>query len=39
MLVCQVDLRPGGVFLYSMKAPDGKVLWGKWVYRTIVAAE
>jgi len=39
MLVCEVDLRPGGVFLYSMKAPDGNVMWGKWVYRTIVAAE
>jgi uncharacterized protein YndB with AHSA1/START domain len=36
MLVCNVDLRPGGVFLYSMRSPDGKEMWGKWVYREIV---
>jgi len=26
---CKVDLRPGGVFLYGMKAPDGSDTWGK----------
>jgi uncharacterized protein YndB with AHSA1/START domain len=34
---CRVDLRPGGVFLYGMKAPDGADVWGKFVYRKIEA--
>lgn len=34
---CKVDLRPGGVFLYGMTAPDGKDLWGRFIYREIVA--
>jgi uncharacterized protein YndB with AHSA1/START domain len=29
------DLRPGGTFLYCLRSPDGKELWGKWVYREI----
>jgi uncharacterized protein YndB with AHSA1/START domain len=39
MLAAKVDLRPGGVFLYSMRAPNGQVMWGKWVFREIVAPE
>jgi uncharacterized protein YndB with AHSA1/START domain len=34
---CKVDLRPGGVFLYGMKAPDGSDVWGRFVYREIAA--
>ena len=34
---CKVDLRPGGTFLYGMKAPDGSDMWGKFVYREIEA--
>src|ERR1700687_1183189 len=34
---CKVDLRPGGVFLYGMKAPDGSDMWGKFTYREITA--
>ena len=34
---CKVDLRPGGVFLYGMRAPDGGDIWGKFVYREIAA--
>lgn len=34
---CKVDLRPGGTFLYGMKAPDGSDMWGKFVYRKIEA--
>jgi uncharacterized protein YndB with AHSA1/START domain len=34
---CRVDLRPGGLFLYGMTAPDGKDLWGRFVYREIAA--
>jgi uncharacterized protein YndB with AHSA1/START domain len=36
-LTCEVDLRPGGTFRYSMQSPDGRVMWGKWVYRETVA--
>jgi uncharacterized protein YndB with AHSA1/START domain len=32
----KMDLRPGGTFLYGMETPDGKVMWGKFVYREIV---
>jgi uncharacterized protein YndB with AHSA1/START domain len=39
MLACKVDLRPGGVFHYSMRSPDGRKMWGKWVYREIVPPE
>jgi uncharacterized protein YndB with AHSA1/START domain len=39
MLTCTVDLRPGGVFHYSMRSPDGREMWGKWVYREIVPPE
>ena len=37
--VHQLDLRPGGTFLYSQKTPDGREMWCKWVYREIVAPE
>lgn len=33
--VARVELRPGGVFHYSMKAPNGQVMWGKFVYREV----
>jgi uncharacterized protein YndB with AHSA1/START domain len=33
---CKVDLRPGGVFLYGMRMPDGGDVWGRFVYREIV---
>jgi uncharacterized protein YndB with AHSA1/START domain len=29
------DLRPGGVYHYGMRIPDGSEIWGKWVYRDI----
>jgi uncharacterized protein YndB with AHSA1/START domain len=31
----QMDLRPGGSYHYGMQTPDGKVMWGKMVYRKI----
>jgi uncharacterized protein YndB with AHSA1/START domain len=34
---CKVDLRPGGIFHYGMKAPDGSDVWGKFTYKEIVA--
>jgi uncharacterized protein YndB with AHSA1/START domain len=39
MRACRIDLRPGGVFHYGMQAPDGGVMWGKWVFREIVRPE
>jgi uncharacterized protein YndB with AHSA1/START domain len=35
----QIDLRPGGVFLYCMRTPEGQEIWGKWVLREIVKPE
>src|SRR5260370_36434040 len=37
--VHKLELRPGGVFLFSQRTPDGRDMWGKWVYREIVAPE
>jgi uncharacterized protein YndB with AHSA1/START domain len=39
MPVCKIDLRPGGVFHYCMRSPDGKDYWGKGVYREIIESE
>jgi uncharacterized protein YndB with AHSA1/START domain len=39
MLSCRLDLRPGGVFHYGMRAPSGAEMWGKWVFREIVKPE
>jgi uncharacterized protein YndB with AHSA1/START domain len=36
---CKLDLRPGGVFHYGMKAPDGSDMWGKFAYREIKPQE
>jgi len=37
--VSKLELRPGGTFLYNMSRPDGLLLWGKFVYREIIAPE
>jgi uncharacterized protein YndB with AHSA1/START domain len=39
MISTKVDLRPGGVFHYGMRGPDGKEMWGKFIYREIVPPE
>jgi uncharacterized protein YndB with AHSA1/START domain len=39
MLSCTLDLRTGGVFHYGMRSPDGRDMWGKWVFREVVAPE
>ena len=36
MPVADLDFRPGGRFHYCLKSPDGKEMWGKFVYREIV---
>jgi uncharacterized protein YndB with AHSA1/START domain len=35
----KMDLRLGGTYHYSMRAPDGASIWGKMVYREIVRPE
>lgn len=37
--VKRLDLRPGGIFLYSMVKPKGQKVWGKFTYREIAAPE
>jgi uncharacterized protein YndB with AHSA1/START domain len=39
MLANKMDLRPGGIYHYCMRSPDGYEMWGKFVYREIVATE
>lgn len=39
MRVATLDLRPGGVFHYGLRSPNGHDMWGKFVYREIVAPE
>jgi uncharacterized protein YndB with AHSA1/START domain len=36
---CLLDLRPGGICHYCMRTHDGHEMWGKWVFREIVAPE
>lgn len=35
ILKSQMDLRVGGTYLYGMQTSDGKVMWGRMVYRAI----
>src|SRR5215510_5706587 len=37
--VIKLDFRPGGVFHYSMQTSDGHEMWGRFVYREILAPE
>jgi len=39
MLDYSMDFRPGGVFHYCMRGPDGSEMWGKWVFHEIVKPE
>jgi uncharacterized protein YndB with AHSA1/START domain len=39
IIAAKNDLRPGGVFHYGMRMPDGKEIWGKWVYGVVVRPE
>lgn len=36
---CDMDLRVGGTFLYSMRSADGMEMWGKWTFLEIVEPE
>jgi len=35
----KLDFRPGGTYHYCMRGPDGKDMWGKFMYREIAAPE
>ena len=37
--VCTVDLRPGGIWHYCMRSPEGQDHWARSVYREIVLPE
>jgi uncharacterized protein YndB with AHSA1/START domain len=37
--VCNTDFRPGGVWHYCMRGPNGEESWGKAVYQEIVEPE
>jgi uncharacterized protein YndB with AHSA1/START domain len=39
VLAANMDLRPGGTYHYGMQAPNGQIMWGKFVYREIVPQE
>jgi uncharacterized protein YndB with AHSA1/START domain len=34
--VSKMDLRPGGTYHFALRGPDGRDMWGKWVFREIV---
>lgn len=35
----KVDLKPGGIFHYLLRSPNGQDMWGKFIYREIVPEE
>ncbi len=39
MSAASMDFRPGGMFHYCLLAPDGRSMWGKFLYREIVVPE
>jgi uncharacterized protein YndB with AHSA1/START domain len=36
---CTIDLRPGGIWHYSIRSPEGQEHWARSVYREIVPPE
>ena len=39
MPAAKMAFNPGGMFHYCLQSPDGSEMWGKFVYREIVAPE
>jgi uncharacterized protein YndB with AHSA1/START domain len=39
VIAANMDLRPGGFYHYGLQMPDGKTIWGKFVFREIVPPE
>jgi uncharacterized protein YndB with AHSA1/START domain len=36
VVAAKMDLRPGGIYHYGLRAADGSTMWGKFVYREVV---
>lgn len=36
---CRIDLRPGGLFHYCMRSPEGRDYWGRGIYQEIIEPE
>lgn len=36
VVAAKMDLRPGGSYHFGLRAPNGEMMWGKFVYREIV---
>lgn len=39
IISASMDFRPGGLFHYGLQMPDGQEIWGRFLYREIVAPE
>lgn len=39
VIAASLDLRPGGSYHYGLRMPDGKEIWGMWVFREIAPPE
>ena len=39
VIAAKMDFRPGGFYHYGTRTPNGQEMWGKWVFREIVAPE
>jgi uncharacterized protein YndB with AHSA1/START domain len=39
VIASEMDLRAGGIYHYGLQAPDGSLMWGRFVYREIEAPE
>jgi uncharacterized protein YndB with AHSA1/START domain len=37
--IARHELKPGGLFHYSMKFPDGRLMWARFIFREVVAPE
>src|SRR3954466_10279724 len=39
VIKAQMDLRPGGIYHYGLRMPDGSEMWGKQTFREVKAPE
>jgi uncharacterized protein YndB with AHSA1/START domain len=39
VIASTMDLRPGGRYHYGLRAPNGSMMWGKFVFREVVPRE
>ena len=37
--ISKMELRPGGIYHYCLRSPDGQAMWGKMVYQEIIKPE